>query len=55
MANLVLYGSIYATQVGDLKQLIAMPDTGLTPAQRAKVIALTKSLNSFFGTPGLYF
>lgn len=54
-ANLKLYGSLYAYQVSELGQLIAMPDTGLTNAQRQKVIALTKSLNSFFGTPGLYF
>lgn len=54
-ANLKVDGTTYAYQVSELKQLIAMPDTGLTAAQRAKVIALTKSLNSFFATPGLYF
>ena len=54
-ANLEVYGRGYAYQVKQLKQLIALPDTGLTPAQRAEAVALTRSLNSFFGTPGLYF
>ena len=46
---------VYPTQVAQLAQLIALPITGLTPAQRNTARADTTALNAFFGTPGLYF
>ncbi len=46
---------VYPTQVAQLAQLIALPITGLTPAQIKTARADTKALNGFFGTPGLYF
>lgn len=48
-------GKVYPTQVAQLAQLIALPITGLTPAQIKTARADTKALNTFFGTPGLYF
>jgi hypothetical protein len=45
---------VYPTQVAQLAQLIALPITGLTPAQIATARADTTALNGFFGTPGLY-
>ncbi|MBE7189333.1 DUF4232 domain-containing protein [Jatrophihabitans endophyticus] len=45
----------YSYQVKTLKQLRAFPDTGLTHKQMKKVRADTRELNTFFGTPGLYF
>ena len=44
----------YPTQVAQLAQLIALPITGLTPAQIATARRDTRALNTFFGTPGLY-
>lgn len=46
---------VYPTQVAQLAQLIALPITGLTPAQIKTARADTTALNGFFGTPGLYF
>jgi hypothetical protein len=46
---------VYPTQVAQLAQLIALPITGLTPAQIKTARADTSALNGFFGTPGLYF
>lgn len=46
---------VYPTQVAQLAQLIALPITGLTPAQIATARADITALNGFFGTPGLYF
>jgi hypothetical protein len=48
-------GGAFTTQITELKQLIALPHTSLTPTQIAEVQHLTRALNSFFGTPGLYF
>jgi hypothetical protein len=48
-------GSAFTSQIIELKQLIAFPHTGLTPTQIVKVRSLTRALNGFFGTPGLYF
>ncbi len=45
---------IYPTQVAQLAQLIALPITGLTPAQIKTARADISALNGFFGTPGLY-
>lgn len=45
----------YPTQVHQVAQLMALPITGLTPAQIRTARADTAALNSFFGTPGLYF
>ena len=47
--------TIYPTQVAQLAQLRSLPITGLTPAQIKTARADTAALNSFFGTPGLYF
>jgi Protein of unknown function (DUF4232) len=47
--------NVYPTEVAELAQLIALPITGLTPAQIKTVRADTTALNRFFGTPGLYF
>lgn len=44
----------YPEQVSRLAQLIALPITGLTPAQLRTARADVKALNRFFGTPGLY-
>jgi hypothetical protein len=46
---------IYPTQVAQLTQLMALPITGLTPAQIKVARADTAALDDFFGTPGLYF
>ena len=46
---------VYPTQVAQLAQLIALPITGLTPAQIKTARADITALNGFFGTPGLYF
>jgi hypothetical protein len=45
---------VYPTQVAQLAQLIALPITGLTAAQRKTARADTTALNEFFGTPGRY-
>jgi hypothetical protein len=37
-----------------LRQLAGLPDAMLTPAQQAKALHLTRELNRFFVTPGLY-
>ena len=47
-------GKAYPTQVAQLAQLIALPITGLTPAQIKTARADIRALNGFFGTPGLY-
>jgi len=44
----------YATQISELTQLIAIPETGLTPTQIALAHKLVAELNTFFQTPGLY-
>lgn len=46
---------IYPTQVKELAQLASLPDTGLTNHQIKEAHADVRSLNRFFGTPGLYF
>jgi hypothetical protein len=52
--DLAVDHSRYSSQVTELKELIALPDTGLTSAQIAKVHDLVADLDAFFGTPGLY-
>jgi hypothetical protein len=47
-------GSEYATQISELTSLIALPNTGLTPAQIAQVHKLVSELDAFLQTPGLY-
>jgi hypothetical protein len=47
--------NVYPTQVAQVAQLIALPITGLTPAQITTARADITALNRFFGTPGLYF
>ncbi|MGN6605554.1 MAG: DUF4232 domain-containing protein [Jatrophihabitans sp.] len=44
----------YPTQVHELTQLIALPETSLTPAQIAQAHHLVHDLDAFFATPGLY-
>ncbi len=44
----------YATAIGMLRQLEAVPETDATAAQRATVRSDTLALDTFFGTPGLY-
>jgi hypothetical protein len=44
----------FAQAAQELTQLGALPDAGLTPAQRTQEINLVAALNSFFNTPGLY-
>ena len=46
---------VYPTQVAQVAQLIALPITGLTPAQIRTARADITALNGLFGTPGLYF
>ncbi|HEY8302270.1 MAG TPA: DUF4232 domain-containing protein [Jatrophihabitans sp.] len=41
-------------QAGELAQLIALPDSGLTPVQQHRFVHDVKDLNRFFTTPGLY-
>lgn len=45
---------IYPTRVKQLAQLASFPNTSLTKAQIKQARADVKSLDSFFGTPGLY-
>ena len=47
-------GTAYSTQISELKSLIALPNTGLTPAQISQVHQLVAELDAFFQTPGLY-
>jgi hypothetical protein len=47
-------GSVYSTQINQLKTLIALPDANQTPAQNLKYHQEISALNGFFGTPGLY-
>jgi Protein of unknown function (DUF4232) len=44
----------FAQAAQELTQLGALPDAGLTPAQRTQEINLVAALNTFFSTPGLY-
>jgi hypothetical protein len=44
----------YATAVGQLTQLISLPDAQQTTAQNASYHADINALNTFFATPGLY-
>jgi predicted lipid-binding transport protein (Tim44 family) len=44
----------YSSDVADLRQLAALPDTDDTPTQMAEATADVNTLNSFFATPGLY-
>lgn len=47
-------GSEYATQINELKALMALPETSLTPTQIAQAHTLVSELDAFFQTPGLY-
>lgn len=44
----------FAQAAQELTQLGALPDAGLTSAQRTQEINLVAALNTFFNTPGLY-
>ena len=44
----------FAQAAQELTQLTALPDAGLTSAQRTQEINLVAALNTFFSTPGLY-
>jgi len=46
--------SFYPHAITTLKSLIAIPNTMVTPAQRAEGQADVKTLDGFFQTPGLY-
>jgi hypothetical protein len=48
-------GGAFTTQISQLKQLISLPDAQRTPAQNAAWTHDVSALNTFFGTPGLYF
>jgi len=52
--DLKVDGSLFATQINQLKTLIALPDANQTPAQNTLYHHEISALNSFFGTPGLY-
>jgi hypothetical protein len=52
--DLGLAGSEYATQISELKSLIALPNTDQTPAQNATFHHDVAALDSFFQTPALY-
>ena len=52
--DLAKSGRRYALYVRRLRTLQKLPDTGLTHAQIKLERRDTKSLNHFFGTPGLY-
>ncbi len=44
----------WSYQADELSQLIALPDSGLTPAQQRRFVRDVKDLDRFFTTPGLY-
>jgi hypothetical protein len=44
----------YAAAISELKNLSEIPDSGVTPAERALANRYIKSLNTFFGTPNLW-
>jgi Domain of unknown function (DUF4232) len=44
----------FAQAAAELTQLGALPDTGLTSAQRTQEVNLVTALDTFFNTPGLY-
>ncbi|GAB2476016.1 hypothetical protein [Jatrophihabitans fulvus] len=48
------YGARYAAERRDLTTLISIPLTDTIPAQRATATRITRELNAFFHTPGLY-
>lgn len=52
--QLAAYGKRYAHESADLTALINIPLTGTTKAQRATAVRVTRELNGFFHTPGLY-
>ena len=52
--DLAKSGRRYALYVRRLRTLQKLPDTGLSHAQITLERRDTKSLNHFFGTPGLY-
>jgi hypothetical protein len=43
-----------ATQVGELKQLISLPDMGLSATQSSEFLTDMQDLDAFFATPNLY-
>jgi hypothetical protein len=45
----------YEGAIGQLNDLTTLPVADETPAQQAQTKSDTEALNSFFGTPGLYF
>lgn len=47
-------GAEWSYYVHELDQLIALPDSGLTPPQHRRYVHDVKDLNRFFTTPGLY-
>ncbi|MCW2496775.1 DUF4232 domain-containing protein [Jatrophihabitans sp.] len=52
--DLKVDGSRYSTAIGELKTLIALPNTSLTPAQIKTARKVTTELDDFFQMPGLY-
>jgi hypothetical protein len=47
-------GGSYTSEMATLRQLTALPDADLSPTQAAIRLRDVKSLDAFFGTPGLY-
>jgi len=54
VVHLSAAGSAYASQIAQLKQLMSLPETSLTPTQIAIAQKDVKALDNFFGTVGLY-
>jgi hypothetical protein len=52
--QLAAYGSRYFHERADLTALIKIPETGTTATQRATARRVTRELNGFFHTAGLY-
>jgi hypothetical protein len=52
--QLAAYGGRYVHEQADLDALISIPLTDTTAAQRATAARVTRELNGFFRTPGLY-
>jgi hypothetical protein len=52
--QLATYGARYAHERGDLAALVSIPLTDTTAAQRATAARVTRELNGFFHTAGLY-
>ena len=52
--QLAAHGARYTHEEADLTTLASIPETGTTAAQRRTAKRVTRELNGFFHTPGLY-